>query len=108
MNGIERNFPNSEKAQNMINPVSIEILRHLAQPGFPPRISITSHDLPIIRWKSPVLAFYREIVGWRPCLTIHVKELRIDPRIDTGTTDSYGNIAFQNHSCPMGILLDFG
>ena len=51
IHGINRNFPNAEEAQHVVDAVGVEILRHLAEALFPPQAAIGYH--PSCRWGIP-------------------------------------------------------
>src|SRR5574344_2187391 len=105
--GMSWNFPYSEKSQNMINSISVKIVCHIGKTTFPPRKSVLSHFLPIVRRKSPILTFYREIIGRSTCLFVKMKQIRLHPRINTVPADSNRQISFQYNSFGMCIFTHF-
>ena len=107
MHGIHRNLPYAEEAKNMIYAISVEIFAHLAEAGFPPRISVAGHDVPFVSRKSPILSEYRKIVRRSSGLRIQIEQFRALPCIGTCTGDSDRYIALYSHSmltCISGNL----
>ena len=70
MHGINRNFPDTEEAQNMVNAVGIEIFRHILETAYPPGTVVLQHLIPVIGGEAPVLTVGRERIGRRTSLSI--------------------------------------
>ncbi len=100
------NLPDTEKAQNVVDPVGIEILGHLAETGLPPGIAVLGHALPVVGGQPPVLTQHGEVVGRCSGLRIHVEEVGIDPGVAARAADADGNIALQDHAVRMGVVAD--
>ena len=95
---IERHLPDAEEAENMVDTVCIEVLRHLAEAGLPPAIAVLCHLLPIIDWEAPILTCYREVIRWSTGRRLHYEELRRYPRIDTDWAHTDRNIALEHYA----------
>mmetsp|Transcript_22400 Transcript_22400/g.38674 ORF Transcript_22400/g.38674 Transcript_22400/m.38674 type:complete len:246 (-) Transcript_22400:1711-2448(-) len=98
------NFPNTEKAQNMINAESMKISRHVAQACLPPVVAILGHDLPGIGWESPILTHLCKIIRRRTSLHLETEQLWIYPRIRAISVHTNGKISFEHHGMLRGIL----
>ena len=64
----ERNLPDTEESEDMVNTECIKVLRHLCKTSLPPCISVLSHPLPIVCRETPVLSVSRECIRWCTCL----------------------------------------
>ena len=70
---IERNLPNAEEAQDVVDTIGIEILGHLHEASLPPRIAIFGHLRPIVGREAPILAHHREIIGRSTRRRVHIE-----------------------------------
>ena len=98
MYGVRRDFPNAEKAQNVVNAVSVEVFRHFAETFHPPRITVLLHYVPVVGGETPVLTVYREIIGRCPRLAVQVEVIGFRPCFYTVAADADGNITFQHYA----------
>ena len=94
------NFPNAEKAQDVVDAVGREMFGHLDISALPPRITVSGHGLPVVRGKAPVLPREREGIGWCTCRTAEIEIMRFRPRFDRTTGDADGNIPLEHHPTP--------
>ena len=102
-----RNTPDSEKTKDMINSKSIEIITHLSKSLLPPSKSIFLHFLPIVSWKTPVLAFNCKCIWRCSCLQIHIIQRCILPCIRPISINTNGNISLYNYSFIVAISCCF-
>ena len=92
----------------MIYSVGIKKMAHLLETGTPPGITVMAHSLPVISGKAPILSLGGESIGWSPCLSVKMKQLRLSPGRNTVPADAYGNISFQNDFLFTGIFMSTG
>lgn len=59
----DRDFPDAEEAEDVVDAEGVEVLSHLRQALTPPSIIIFSHLVPIVCRESPVLSVFRELIG---------------------------------------------
>ena len=104
--GIHRNLPYTEESEHMVDTVSVEILRHLAETRFPPCEAVFAHLLPVVGREAPVLTEHGEIIRRRTRLAIHVKQARVNPRVGgvARYTDRY--VALERHAMLTGITVN--
>ena len=107
VNGVIRNLPNAEEAQDMVDSISIKIFSHLAETVLPPLIAVALHHLPIVGGESPILSHNREVVGRSASRAIHVEQLGIEPSVNARRADADWNVAFQHHMMLVGIVAHF-
>ena len=74
-----RDFPDTEKAQHMVDAVGIEILLHFAEAAHPPLAAVTEHLVPVVGRESPVLPVSSKLIGWCSCLSVQVEVFRFCP-----------------------------
>ncbi len=101
---VHRDAPDPEEAQDMVNPESIEVVSHVLEPPFPPAIPVFAHLVPVVGWKTPVLAFDREIVRRRARLLVHVVKAGLHPGVAAIAINADGDIPFHHHTVLMGIV----
>ena len=94
---MQRNVPDAEKAQHMVNAVGIEILSHLLEPSCPPPITILCHSLPIVGGESPVLPVLREIIRWCTRLSIQIEQMRFRPCLHAVARNADGDVTFDDY-----------
>ncbi|MPM52674.1 hypothetical protein SDC9_99434 [bioreactor metagenome] len=104
---MHRDLPNAEKAQNMIDAVSIKIIRHFTESIFPPGVALLFYRKPIVSGKSPILPEEGKIIRRRTGLRIHIEKITRCPGIYAVAIDSDRDIALQGNPFLMSILLNF-
>ena len=98
MYGIHRNLPDAEETENMVDAVSVEVFRHLAETCFPPCEAVAVHLFPVVCRETPVLTEDREVIRRCACLAVHVEELGIDPGVDACARYADWNVAFEGYA----------
>src|SRR5262249_44675116 len=104
LDSVDRNAPNAEEAQDVVDPESIEVATQLSEALFPPREPGLLHQRPVVGGEAPVLAFFGERVGGGTCLDVHMVELRTLPGIGAIPIDSYREISLQDHAVRMRVM----
>ena len=98
IHGINRNFPNAEEAQHVVDAVGVEILRHLAEALFPPQAAVGYHLFPVVGGESPVLTVGGERIGWCASLAVEVEIAWLYPCLHTVAADADWNVAFEDYA----------
>src|SRR5574344_135890 len=96
MNLLNRYFPDTAKAKNMVYAVCIEIFSHLTKSVDPPTAVVFQHDIPVICWESPVLSVGRESVRRSTCLSVKIEIEWFYPCLHTVTADTYRYVTLQH------------
>ena len=102
-NGIDRDFPDAEESQDVINTEGIEVLRHPVE-AFPEPRNQVCEIIPIIGGKAPVLTVLGEGIGRSTCLRIEIEERRMSLGLHTVEIDADGDITFQDDAFGTGIV----
>ena len=100
-----RNLPDAEEAQHMINTIGIKELRHLTEAANPPLAAVLQHLIPIVGGEAPVLTIGREGIGWSSCLSIQIEVFGFYPSLNAVTRDTNGDIALQDNLVLTGIFM---
>ena len=98
---VRRAAPDAEKSKNVVNAERVEIISHLREPLLPPRETVGGHARPVVSREAPVLALRGEGIRRRAGLQVHVKQLRLLPRIRAVPIHANGEVALQNESGGM-------
>ena len=101
---MRRDFPYPEKAQHMINTISIKIFSHFFETPDPPLAAIFQHGRPVIGGKAPVLSVHGKSIRWCSGLSVHIEIERFHPCFHTVTTDSNRNISLKDNTMMTGIF----
>ncbi len=104
MDRVHRNLPYTEESEDMVDAVSVEILRHLAEARFPPCEAVAAHLLPVVGGESPVLSQHGEVVRGRSGLAVHIEQARVDPRVGACAADADGYVALEDHAMVVGVV----
>ena len=99
-----RNFPDSEKSEDMVYAVGVEISRHIAETRFPPCVAVGAHAVPVVGGKAPVLTQGREWIRRSARAAVEVEEPAVGPRLHAGARDAYGDVALYSHAACVGIV----
>ena len=105
VNSVDGDFPDAEEAQHVVDAVSVEILRHLAETFYPPLAAIGEHHVPVIGWEAPVLTIGREGIGRSTSLAVEVEVLGLYPSLDAVAADADGDVALEDDMLALGILV---
>src|ERR1051325_10213365 len=100
---MNRNAPDAEKPENVIDAEGIEIAAHLREAPLPPGKTILFHPLPVVGGELPVLPLGREWVGRRARLHVHVIKWWFLPRVSAVAVDANRNVPFQNDAFRMSV-----
>ena len=107
VDGVERNLPYPEEAEDVVDAVCVEIFRHLSETLFPPAESVGRHSFPVVGWEAPVLTQHGKVVGRRAGLRVHVEQAGILPRVNAFAPYADGNVSFEDDSVLMGEIAHF-
>ena len=88
----------------MVDAVGIEVVAHLLEAVAEPLVVVLGHFLPVIGGEAPVLSVGGKSIGRSAGLSVHVEEMRIDPRIDASAADTDGDVALEGDAVGMGIV----
>ena len=102
---IHRNGPYSKESQDVIDPERVEISAHLAEPAFPPFVSVLFHPGPVVSWKTPVLPLYGKIIRRGTSLHAQVEKCRLHPGLHTMSVDTDGDISLKDDAMSVGIVM---
>ena len=106
-NRVRRTAPDTEEAEDVINPKRIEVGAHLFEPLLPPGKTVLFHARPVVGRKAPVLTLRREGVRRRACLHVRMKKFRLLPDIRTVAIDTDGDVTLQNQALCMDVFGGF-
>ena len=93
-----RYFPDAAEAQYVVDAVGREVFCHLTHTVYPPAVSITSHQIPVVCRESPVLPIRCKHIGRSTCLSVHVEILWFGPCFHAVGADADRNVSFQNNT----------
>src|SRR5438105_5546204 len=71
-NRVAGHAPDAEKTEDMIDPERVEVMADLLEALPPPTKTVFLHSLPIISRETPILAFRRKRIRWRPRLHVQI------------------------------------
>ena len=100
----ERNLPDAEEAQDVVDAESVEVLGHGAQAGLPPGIVVLRHLLPVIGGETPVLAVPAEEIRRSARARIQIVELRIARCVHAVASDSDGEVSLEENTLLVSVL----
>ena len=103
VDGVHRDFPDAEEAQNVVDAVGVEVFGHFAETLHPPGIAVLLHHVPVVGGEAPVLSVGREVVGRGTCLSVQVEVMGLLPGFDTVAADADGDVALEHHSVGTGM-----
>ena len=103
VDGVGRDLPDAEEAEDVVDAISREVLLHLAEALEPPLEAVLEHGIPVVGGETPVLTVGREWIGWCTCRTIHIEVERLDPSLDRGAADADGDVALEDNIVLTGI-----
>src|SRR5574344_636520 len=98
MNLLNRYFPYTKKAENMVYAVCIEIFSHLTKSVDPPATIVFQHDIPVICGEAPVLSVGRAGVRRSTCLSVKIEIEWFHPCLHTIATYTYRYVTLQNNA----------
>ena len=98
---LVRHLPDPEEAEDVIDPIGIEVMTELREPRTPPGVVVLLHDLPVVGGKSPVLALHGEGVRRRAGLRVHLEQMRRGPRVHRLAVDADRQVALERESMLM-------
>ena len=55
---MDRNLPDTEEAEYVVNTISIKVLRHILEAVYPPLTAVLNHLIPVVSREAPVLTIY--------------------------------------------------
>ena len=90
-----RDFPNTEKAEHMVNAVGIKIQPRVREPPAPPGVAVFRHLFPVVSGEAPVLTVTGKGIGRCACLSVEVEEARVLACRHAVAVDANGNVAFK-------------
>ena len=100
---LQRDLPDTEEAEDMVDAEGVEVLAHLAQAALPPVVVVLCHLVPVVGGEAPVLTVHAEEIGRCAGAGIEVVELREAGSVHTVAAHSYGQVALQVNSLRMGV-----
>ena len=106
VNRADRNFPDAEEAEYVVDAVGIEILCHVPEAVDPPLAAVLDHFVPVVSRKSPVLSVYGEVIGRSTCLAVEVEVARFRPYVTAVAVHADGDVAFQDDLVCLCVLVD--
>ena len=104
---LDRNLPDSEKSENMVDPEGVEIFGHLLQAGLPPGIVILGHFLPIVGREAPVLTFLAEVIRRCACGGVQIEQFRMPVGIGAVSTHTDREVSLEGNALRTGIPGNF-
>ncbi len=107
VDGAKRYLPYSEKAEQVVDAVGIEVVCHFFKASFPPGKSVLAHLFPVVCGKSPVLSVYGKSVRRRSGACVKVEPLRRYPCVDACAADAYGYVAFEGDANAVAVFAHF-
>ena len=102
---VDGNLPDAEEAENMVDAVGIEELRHVRETAHPPGTVVFEHLVPVVGGESPVLSVSGEVIRGCSCLSVQVEITGLLPGIAAIAVHADGDVTFEDDPFLPGIVV---